>query len=411
MIQLKRGLLLVMLLITARHSDGQNFDSATIRKHIAFLAGESLQGRAPGTSGEKKAYRYLEEQYQQWHLLPKGEKGFVQTFSYQTTKSPHDSVASGKKYTGHNVIAFLDNGSPYTIAIGAHYDHLGNDGRGSSLEANPKGKIHHGADDNASGTAGVLELARYYATNQITEPCNFLFLNFSAEEAGLIGSKYFVNHPTLPLAQISCMINMDMIGRLNDSTRKLLIYGTGTSPYFEPLLKSISNPFQLVLDSGGVGPSDQTSFYLKQIPVMHFFTGQHSDYHKPSDVTEKINFKGEVAVLDYIRQLIDSLSGIADLKFQATRVKEAKSSSFKVTLGVMPDYSYSGPGLRIDGVSAGKPAANAGLLAGDIITQIAGKPVSDIYGYMNLLASFKKGDSANVQIKRKDTLIDKQVTF
>ncbi|MFN8308436.1 MAG: M20/M25/M40 family metallo-hydrolase [Chitinophagales bacterium] len=392
-------------------SNAPTISTQRIRADISFLASDKLKGRAPGTKGEREAQQYLIKQYEQMHLQPAGEDGYLQHFTYKTKLNPHDTIANGKTYGGSNVAAFLDNGKPYTIVIGAHYDHLGNDGRGSSLDANPKGKIHNGADDNASGTAGVLELARLYSSNNITEPCNFLFLNFSAEEAGLIGSKYFVNHPTKDLKTITAMINMDMIGRLNDSTQKLLIYGTGTSPYFEPLLKRIPGSFQLVLDSGGVGPSDQTSFYLKNIPVLHFFTGQHSDYHKPSDDVAKINFSGEVQVLEFIAQVVDSLSGYSDLKFQTTVNKEAKSSSFKVTLGIMPDYSYTEGGLRIDGVTAGKPGALAGLKAGDIIIRLGEFAVSDIYKYMDALARFKKGETTTLIFKRNNKELQTSVTF
>jgi Zn-dependent M28 family amino/carboxypeptidase len=190
------------------------------------------------------------------------------------------------------------------------------DGRGSSLAADPKGKIHNGADDNASGIAGLLELARIYAQNGKPEKVNFLFMAFSAEEAGLIGSKYFTNHPTKPMETILCMLNMDMIGRLRDSSRSLIIGGVGTSPVWIPMVKNLNPNFELKFDTAGMGPSDHASFYLKDKPVLHFFSGTHSDYHKPSDDVEKINFPGEVKIINYIVLVVDSISALKEIPFK-----------------------------------------------------------------------------------------------
>jgi hypothetical protein len=401
------------LLGSANASGAADISEANIRSHITYLASDKLKGRAPGTKGERLAQQYIIRQFTAFNLTPKGSKGFLQAFDYKQSHNPHDTLhTSGKSFTGHNVVGFLDNGAVKTIVIGAHYDHLGTDGRGSSLDANPKNKIHNGADDNASGTAGVIELARYYSQNGVKEPVNFLFMCFSAEEAGLIGSKYFTNLPTIDLKSVSCMLNMDMIGRFNYSSSKLLIYGTGTSPVFEPLLKSVNTfGFELMLDSSGVGPSDQTSFYLKNIPVLHFFTGQHSDYHKPSDDADKINYPGEVRVLKYMATLIDSLAQRPELEFNKTRNKQDTRSSFKVTLGIMPDYAYSGEGLRVDGVTEGKPAAVAGIKQGDIIVKLGEVDITDIYKYMEALGKFQKGATTNATFKRGDQTLTLPVTF
>ena len=406
--------LVVVLIALVCQAQAQNTAHLVdIQKHITYLASDKLNGRAPGTKGEKLAQKYIVAAFKGYGLQPLGVHGFLQPFVYHRTKNPHDTLVdeTGIAYNGSNIVGYLDNGQPYTIIVGAHYDHLGDDGRGSSLDANPKGKIHHGADDNASGVAGVLELARIYTSNGVKEKYNILFMCYSAEEAGLIGSKYFTNHPTLSLSTIHCMLNMDMIGRLNDSTHKLLIYGTGTSPVWEPLLKNTHSKLVLKFDSSGVGPSDQTSFYLKDIPVLHFFTGQHSDYHKPTDVAEKINYNGEVEVIDFIAQVIDSIQLYTKLAFQKTVNKEAKSTGFKVTLGIMPDYSYDKEGVRVDGVSDNKPAQKAGLQANDVIVQLGENMVKDIYSYMDALNKFKKGERTKVFFNRGAVKMIKEVEF
>ncbi|MBK8657741.1 MAG: M20/M25/M40 family metallo-hydrolase [Bacteroidetes bacterium] len=409
---IKHSLIALFLCVTL-FSNAATIDSVLLKKHIAYLAGDKLKGRAPGTSGERKAYEYIASYFKTCELLPKGEDGFLQPFTYRQSHNPHDTLHSdGVSYTGHNVVGFLDNGKENTIVVGAHYDHLGVDGRGSSLEKKAKGKIHNGADDNASGTAGVLELANYFSSNGITEDVNFLFVCFSAEEAGLIGSKYYTNHPTISLDKVQCMINMDMIGRLVDSTQKLLIYGVGTSDVFVSKLNQLNqNKFQLVLDSAGIGPSDQTSFYLKHIPVLHFFTGQHSDYHKSSDDIEKINFTGEVKVLEFIKELILDLAKLPKMKFYETQSKESAKSSFKVTFGIMPDYGFQGKGLRIDAVNKDKPAEKAGLKSGDVVVGINDLNITNIYDYMGALGKFQKGQTVKVSVVRNNKPLSVNLTF
>lgn len=396
-------------------ASGQKAEVATIRKHITYLASDELGGRMPGSEGEKLAQKYIAAEFKKYGLTPKGtaENSFYQHFTYQMSKNPHDTTeaTTGELYHGSNVIGYLDNKAEFTIVIGAHYDHLGDGTRGNSLDANPKGKIHHGADDNASGTAGVLELARIFTSNGVTEKYNILFIAFSAEEAGLIGSKYYVNHPTIPLKATSCMINMDMIGRLNDSTRKVIVYGTGTSNVWEPLLDHTRSDVVPKFDSAGVGPSDQTSFYLRNIPVLFFFTGQHSDYHKPTDVADKINYEGEKRVIDLVAQVVDSLQNYPRLSFQMTTTHESKTSTFKVSLGIMPDYAYDKPGVRVDGVTDNKPAQKAGLKADDVIIQLGDYPVKDIYSYMDALNKFDKGKTTKVIVQRGGEKKEFEVTF
>lgn len=395
---------------------GQNIDVKSLKKHIAFLADDKLEGRGTGSEGESKAAAYITVNFKKCNLKPYGkmtekENFYTFPFKFNYHTDPKDTSNTKVERKGNNVVGFLDNGAENTIVIGAHYDHLGMGHDHNSLDANPVGQIHNGADDNASGVAGVLELARYYSNNHIKEKYNFLFICFSGEELGLLGSKKYCENPTIDLKKVNCMINMDMIGRLADSTHKLIIYGVGTAPDFVPMIDKIPTEFTIKKDSSGIGPSDQTSFYLKDIPVLHFFTGQHADYHKPSDDIEKINYFGEAAILEYIIEMITEIEKLPKLKFLTTRNPEMGKSKYKVTMGVMPDYTYEGKGMRIDGVSDGKPAAKAGLEKGDIVIQIGDTPVGSTMDYMNGLSNFKKGDTTTVTVMRGGKEMKMKVKF
>ncbi|MES2655943.1 MAG: M20/M25/M40 family metallo-hydrolase [Bacteroidota bacterium] len=403
-------LLLLTLTTSFKISSAQLITEAKIKKHITYLASDKLQGREPGTKGEQLAYQYIQKQFKRMDLLPKGSDGYLQNFTYKTLASPHDTIGLGKQKNGTNVVGYLDNNANYTIVIGGHYDHLGYDEHPSSLDKNKK-LIHNGADDNASGTAGVIELANYFVNNDVKEKYNFLFICFSGEEDGLIGSKYYVNNPTINLNTIQCMINMDMVGRLNDSTKKVMVYGVGTSPGYSNAFANLTTPLTLTFDSSGIGPSDQTSFYLKDIPVLHFFTGQHSDYHKSSDDTEKINYAGEKLVLDLIAAVTEKLADQPKLTFTKTKQPEQQRVSFKVTLGIMPDYTFEGIGLKIDAVNEGKPAEKAGLLSGDIITEMGAVKIENIYDYMKALGTFKKGETSTIVITRNKNKMQFNLTF
>lgn len=390
----------------------QDISEKNIRKHVAYLASDKLQGRGTGTPAERKAAEYIAQQFKKVGLSPKGDNGkWFHDFGFKKPTDPHGNFAeNAPQIYSRNVVGYLDNGAATTVVIGAHYDHLGLGYDHNSLEANSEGKIHNGADDNASGTSGVIELARYFAKNGVKEQHNFLFICFSGEELGLIGSKKYTDYPTLDLSTVSYMINMDMIGRLN-AEQKLVVGGVGTAPDFVPLMNSLSTDLHIKLDSAGVGPSDHTSFYLKDIPVLFFFTGQHSDYHKPSDDTELVNFAGEKKVLDVVIQVVKGLDSSRKLTFQQTKANEDNTPRFKVTLGIMPDYTFEGEGLRADGVTDGKAASKAGLLKGDIIIGMGDMEIKDIQDYMKGLAKFKKGDSTTVRVKRGEEEKKLDVTF
>jgi hypothetical protein len=390
----------------------QEISEKNLRKHITYLASDKLKGRSTGSKEELKAAEYIAKQFKKIGLQPKGDNGkWFHQFGFKKSTDPHGGVAeNAPQVYSQNVAGYLDNGAAHTIVIGAHYDHLGLGHDHNSLEANPEGKIHNGADDNASGTAGVIELARALASNGLREKHNFLFLCFSGEELGLIGSKKYTDYPTIELASVSFMLNMDMIGRLN-AEKRLMIGGVGTAPDFVPTIKGMASDLSVKMDSAGIGPSDHTPFYMKNIPVLFFFTGQHSDYHKPSDDTDKVNFPGEQQVLDYALRLILALDAQPKLQFQETKAKQEDTPRFKVTLGIMPDYTYEGEGVRADGVTDGRPAHKAGMQKGDIIIGLGQRPVKTMQDYMRGLAEHKSGDSTTVRIKRGDVEKVLDVTF
>jgi aminopeptidase YwaD len=308
-------------------------------------------------------------------------------------------VAIGdKKREGHNVTGYIDNGAANTIIIGAHYDHLGYGEDHNSLWTGTPA-IYNGADDNASGTAAVIELARMLRNAKLKNN-NYLFICFSGEELGLYGSKYFTEHPTINLSSVNYMINSDMVGRLNDSTHTITIGGFGTSPVWGNILNEKTKAFDIKFDSSGIGPSDHTSFYLKNIPVLFFFTGTHKDYHKPTDDVEKINFTGELQVIKYMYHVIEETNDLGKLAFSKTREPKMGSTHFTVSLGIMPDYTFSGKGVRADGIIDGKIAQKAGIQAGDVIIKLGDNDFSDIYSYMTVLSKFKKGDATKVTVLR-----------
>ncbi len=317
---------------------------------------------------------------------------------------------AAKEKTGHNIISYINNNAASTIILGAHYDHLGYGEDHNSLYSGSTPMVHNGADDNASGTAALIEIGRWLKKSSYKK-YNYLFINFSGEELGLFGSKYFTEHAGLDLKTVNYMINMDMIGRLNDSTHGLTIGGYGTSPAWGKLINTKDNYFKINIDSSGSGPSDHTSFYRKDIPVLFFFTGSHKDYHKPSDDADKINYTGELQVIHYIQNIITQTDKMDKIAFTKTRESSMGRSTFKVSLGIMPDYTFNGSGVLVDGVSENKPAQKAGIKTGDVLIQLGEHTFTDVQTYMNALNKFNKGETTNVKLKRGTEEIILPVTF
>jgi hypothetical protein len=382
-----------------------------IKEDVTFLASDKLEGRQTGTKGEKEAADYIEKRFKELELLPKGTAGFIQPFTFKPKTNPHDEVKfdvnGDGTITGNNVIGFVDNKAENTVVIGAHFDHLGFGGEGSLYRDSIKA-IHNGADDNASGVAILLNLAAKLKEKNTNN--NYLFIAFSGEEMGLLGSNYFVKNPTIDTKKVSYMINMDMVGRLKKDSA-LAVYGTGTSPIFKQTLKSHNDKFKLIQKESGVGPSDHTSVYLADIPVLHFFTGQHEDYHKPGDDSEKLNYDGMYVISDYIFNIITDLDDNGKLPFRKTKNESEETPRFKVGLGVIPDYMFDGKGMRIDGISEDKPAQKAGLQKGDIVIQLGDSTVVDMMSYMRALSVFKAGDKSKVVVIRGENEVEKEINF
>ena len=366
---------------------------------------------------------------------PQSGVGFKKQFQVRSLENVTINLETElvrKNAPAYNVIGILEGSDPKlkneAIVIGAHYDHLGTGGAGSLAEK--MGGIHYGADDNASGVAGLLELARIFSANRKQIRRSIVFIAFSGEEEGLIGSSYYVNHPVFPLDQTIAMINMDMIGRLKDN--KLTIGGIGTASEWKELIQnknarkaesatlplpsmiggdmaetkvvvsaSIDN-FTLQLNEDGFGPSDHSSFYGKQVPVLFFFTGTHDDYHKPSDTADKINYEGEASVVSFVADIIRAL----DQNDKRPTYTVAKSSStsgrtgFNVYLGTIPNYADSNDGLLLDGVREDSPAAKAGLKAGDKVVKLAGREIKNVYDYTYALGEMKAGVEYEVEVMR-----------
>lgn len=403
---------LAMLILSCKQTKVQSV-SISMKDDVSVLANDSLNGRKTGSDDEKKAASYISRRFKTIGLQPKGTDGFFQKFTFRASKNPHQEAEftleqNDSTETAENVIAYLDNKAENTVVIGAHYDHLGMGGEGSLYREGPA--IHNGADDNASGVAMMLHLSEALRKDGSPKNNNYLFIAFSGEEEGLLGSNYFVKNPTIDTKKITYMINMDMVGRLN-TENTLAVYGVGTSPILKQTVNANAGDLNIVENESGVGPSDHTSFYLADIPVLHFFTGQHEDYHKPSDDTEKVNFAGMEVVSNYIFSIIKDLDSQKKLPFRKTKNESEVVPDFKVTLGVVPDYLFNGKGMRIDGVSEDKPAQRAGLQKGDVVVKMGDHEVTDMMSYMNSLSKFDKGQTTVVTIERNGEPLKVDVTF
>jgi len=410
-----RTLLLIpaLLATTAVPLAGQAGSARRIRADIAFLAADAREGRGVGTSGLDAAATYLAREFARIGLTQPGPDGFFQPFTV-------DSTAPGAAHSGlggaavKNVVGILPGRGPLAgqvLVVGAHYDHLGRGGAGS-LDPDSAGVIHNGADDNASGTAALLETARLLRGRVGTDRRTVVFVAFTAEEIGTIGSLYYVQHPMEPLDSTVAMVNFDMVGRLRDG--RLLALGAETAPEFVPLLDSLNLTyrFDLKASGDGWGPSDHQSFYAASIPVLHFFTDTHEQYHRVSDDAETINADGIAKVAAFAADLVTALAtrGGRPTYVSVPRPPPVSYGS-GASMGTIPDMSGSPGGVRLTGVREGGPAAAAGIQGGDIIIRIGDYEVKDLYAMTNALGKYQPGDVVTVRVRRGAETKDFTVTL
>ncbi len=371
---------------------------------VRYLADDSLEGRMAGTRGERCAGAYLASEFRKLGLKPAGDAGsYFQSLSLATVMNPHAPPG-----TGRNVVAILPGRerSAGAVVVGAHYDHLGR-GPFGSLAPDDVGVVHHGADDNASGTAALLQVARRLAAGPRPR-ATVVFVAFTGEEEGLLGSRYYAAHPAVPLAETRAMLNMDMVGRLRAAP--LLVFGAGTAQEWRSILaQADAAPDSVPLSEkgdDGYGSSDQTSFYERDVPVLHFFTNTHADYHKPSDTWDKIDYAGIDRVAGLVTRVADALAnrptGLT-LIHAVAKVEKGDSAvtpGYGAYLGTVPDFSPVEKGVKISGVRAGSPAEKAGLKAGDIIVAFDDTEIKDLYAMTDGLRARKAGDSVRITVLR-----------
>ena len=374
---------------------------------IKFLSDDKLQGRETGSPGADSAAAYLARRFSEVGLQP-AAGGWFQSFTLGR-EAPGLRPARAVPLVGKNVIGILPGRDPVlrnqTVILGAHYDHLGLGGFGS-LDPDSTGSVHNGADDNASGVSALIQVAARLA---VSPPARtVVFIAFSGEELGLLGSAYYIKTPIYPLAGTLAMVNLDMIGRLRNG--RLIVYGARSASQFPALLDSLNwyAGFDLKAQGDGYGPSDQSSFYAAKRPVLHLFTDLHEDYHRSTDDWQKINLDGLKRVSDFALGLVTALANRrgpltfqelpAQLPLQASNSSSA--SGYGAYLGTVPDLTGTPGGVRLVGVRAGSPAEKAGLRGDDIITRIGGMETPDLQAMTDALRSHYPGDTVEIVVRR-----------
>ncbi|MGH7563858.1 MAG: M20/M25/M40 family metallo-hydrolase [Gemmatimonadota bacterium] len=377
---------------------------------IAALADDSLEGREAGRPGSARAARWLAARFEAIGLTaPEG--GYLRPFTFPTAvrRYPHGlHDVGGQRDTTANIVGWVPGRDPAlreeAVVIGAHYDHLGWGAFGSLVPG--QRAIHNGADDNASGVAGVLELAHVIAADPL--PRTVVFTLFGGEELGTLGSQHYVQEPAWPLEQTVAMVNLDMVGRLR---RALTIYGTGTSGAWPEIVQGLTpgESWTIRTVPDGFGPSDHASFYGAGVPVLMFFTGSHENYHKPGDDVARIRAAGEVLVLERVEAVVRAAADGRPIPYAEAPSTQPRPMAFQVGLGVLPDYGFEGPGLRLSSVRPGGAADGAGLTAGDVIVGLAGREVDDVYGYTAILADLEADEPVPVVVRRDGKRIETTV--
>ena len=415
------ALLAVFALSAACHGGGAvsslpGADSASIRRDVTWLADDAREGRATGSAGLDSAALYVERRFEALSLKPIAlvdtscrascATGFQMRYTARPIAARHTD-APPALLAASNVVGLL-RGTDAALAdeyviVGAHMDHLGMSSD-FALDPEARNAIRHGADDNASGVAAVLELARLFKRQPARR--SIVFTTFSGEELGLLGSAYWAEHPPVPLARVRAMVNFDMVGRMHDD--KLIVYGVATATELPSIVDAANTAPKLSIAAvgDGFGPSDHSSFYARNLPVLHLFTDLHDDYHRATDVASKINAGGEAQVVAFAERTIRAIADRdAPLTFVRTPAPVARGGSSRegsnTYLGSIPDMAAGSlPGLRLSGVRAGSPADKGGLKAGDVIVELAGTEVKDLYSYTDALYAHKPGEKIVIVVLR-----------
>jgi hypothetical protein len=406
-------------------------DSAALRRDVAWLADDALEGRATGTPGNDSAALYIARRLQSLGLeaplaasagCPAPSNGaapclagYAQPFTARSAALAH----SGQPFElpTRNVVGILPGSDPALrdeyVVIGAHFDHLGRATSGA-LDPGAGDAIRNGADDNASGTAAVLELARLLARRPPAR--SVVVVAFSGEELGLLGSQFLVEHPPVPLDDVRAMLNFDMVGRLRDD--RLIVYGVASAAELPAIVDAANVSPRLTISAvgDGFGPSDHSSFYAKGIPVLHFFTDLHEDYHRATDDAPLVSAAGMARVVDFaeriVRAIADRPSPLTYQRSAAPVASGPSSNSNRVYLGTIPDMAAGdSSGLRITGVTPGSPGDAAGLRAGDVVVELAGKPVTDLYSYTDALYGNAPGDVVRIVVLRAGRRVTMEATL
>jgi len=381
-----------------------------LKEHVEWLADDTRKGRLAGTMQEAEAANYISDRFSFYGLLPMvNMETYVQQFELT---GPITQLMEVENHISRNIVGGVPGRvhPERYIIIGAHYDGQGMGGL-ISMDSGGEPAIHNSADDNASGTAGLLWLASRFAENPAKN--TLIFIAFSGEELGLLGARNYVEELEMPKDSVMAMINMDMIGRLSNG--ELNIFGTGTANIWDDLLDEVSaDSLVITRTPGGMGSSDHAVFYEADIPVLHYYTGTHDDYHRASDTADKINYKGMEWVLAHVEQAIRLLDEKAPDEIEFRESTDPRGVTMRrdgVGLGVIPDYTWSGNGFRIETVREGNTAEEAGIIDGDIIIRMDDREISDIYDYMDLMSDVEEGDEMTVRILRGEEEIELTVVF
>jgi hypothetical protein len=387
---------------------------------IRFLSDDGLKGRMTGSVGADSAAAYLARRFSQVGLQP-AAGGWFQSFTV-SREAPAARRARSGVLVGKNVIGILPGRDPVlrnqTVVLGAHYDHLGH-GEFGSLDQDSTGLVHNGADDNASGAAALIQVAARLAASPPAR--TVVFIAFSGEELGLLGSAHYVKEPIYPLTGTLAMVNLDMVGRLRNG--RLIVYGTRSAKEFPALLDSLNwyAGFDLKAQGDGYGPSDHSSFYAAKRPVLHLFTDLHEDYHRTTDDWQKVNYDGLKRVADFSLGLVTALANrTRPLTFldppspvasQTVTAPLSGTPGYGAYLGTVPDMTGTPGGVRLVGVRAGSPAEKAGLRGDDIITRIGATDTPDLQAMTDALRSHQPGEIVEIVVRRGATVTTLRATL